>query len=272
MTHKLLTVDKMWYYLDEYWHQIADKRVDDWTFISGGIWKVLAIMSAYLIITRVVLTWIMKNRPPLELRNVLLLYNILMVVINAVLFFCVLPTLNYGMIFLDFSFPSLEDRSPQAMSVLSMGWYFFISRYIDLADTVFFVLRKKNSQITFLHTYHHTIVPLIIWVSFKYNAMIPINRMFCTFNTFIHTLMYGYYALAAMGPNVTKFLWWKKYLTQLQILQFVICGTYGFILYVMQTDYPMDWFGFVVGQNPIFFYMFYDFYRQSYKKSHKCND
>ncbi len=38
------------------------------------------------------------------------------------------------------------------------------------------------------------------------------------FNCFIHVLMYGYYMLAAFGPHMQKYLWWKKYLTKLQIV------------------------------------------------------
>lgn len=63
-----------------------------------------------------------------------------------------------------------------------------------------------------------------------------------------------------------KYLWWKKYITQLQLLQFAVCGIYGIFLYNLQEGYPMIWFWVAVGQNPIFFYMFYDFYRQAYKK------
>lgn len=37
-------------------------------------------------------------------------------------------------------------------------------------------------------------------------------------NSFIHFLMYSYYGLAAMGPHMQKYLWWKKYMTKLQIV------------------------------------------------------
>jgi len=30
--------------------------------------------------------------------------------------------------------------------------------------------------------------------------------------------MYAYYLLSAMGPAVQKYLWWKKYITILQIV------------------------------------------------------
>lgn len=37
-------------------------------------------------------------------------------------------------------------------------------------------------------------------------------------NSFIHVLMYVYYGLAAMGPHMQKYLWWKRYLTIMQIV------------------------------------------------------
>ena len=30
--------------------------------------------------------------------------------------------------------------------------------------------------------------------------------------------MYGYYGLAAIGPHMQKYLWWKKYLTMIQLV------------------------------------------------------
>lgn len=37
-------------------------------------------------------------------------------------------------------------------------------------------------------------------------------------NNFVHVLMYFYYMLSAMGPQYQKYLWWKKYMTELQIV------------------------------------------------------
>ena len=34
----------------------------------------------------------------------------------------------------------------------------------------------------------------------------------------VHSVMYLYYALAALGPWMRPYLWWKKYLTQLQLV------------------------------------------------------
>jgi len=38
-------------------------------------------------------------------------------------------------------------------------------------------------------------------------------------NSGIHALMYIYYGLAAMGPSMQKYLWWKKHMTTLQLVR-----------------------------------------------------
>jgi len=41
-------------------------------------------------------------------------------------------------------------------------------------------------------------------------------------NSFIHVVMYGYYGLSACGPQIQKYLWWKRYLTQVQMVCHII--------------------------------------------------
>ena len=37
------------------------------------------------------------------------------------------------------------------------------------------------------------------------------------FNCCVHVLMYSYYALSSLGGRIRKYLWWKKYLTAIQV-------------------------------------------------------
>ena len=39
-------------------------------------------------------------------------------------------------------------------------------------------------------------------------------------NSFIHFVMYIYYAMSALGPRYQKYLWWKKYMTSMQIVRY----------------------------------------------------
>ena len=42
-------------------------------------------------------------------------------------------------------------------------------------------------------------------------------------NSFVHVIMYLYYGLAAFGPSMSKYLWWKRYLTCLQLVSMCLC-------------------------------------------------
>lgn len=44
------------------------------------------------------------------------------------------------------------------------------------------------------------------------------STFFGLLNTFVHIVMYTYYMFSAMGPQYQKYLWWKKYLTTLQMV------------------------------------------------------
>jgi len=37
-------------------------------------------------------------------------------------------------------------------------------------------------------------------------------------NSVVHVIMYFYYMVAAMGPKYQKYIWWKKYMTVIQMV------------------------------------------------------
>merc|ERR1739838_1220287 len=103
----------------------------------------------------------------------------------------------------------------------SMCYEYFMSKYIELLDTLFFVLRKKFNQVAFLHVFHHSTMLINWWLAVKY---VPGGQAFFIgmANSFVHVIMYAYYALTCLGPAVQKHLWWKRYLTKLQLIQFLL--------------------------------------------------
>ena len=38
-------------------------------------------------------------------------------------------------------------------------------------------------------------------------------------NSFVHVFMYLYYMFAALGPKYSKWIWWKRHMTDLQMVQ-----------------------------------------------------
>lgn len=88
---------------------------------------------------------------------------------------------------------------------------------------VFFVLRKKQNQVSFLHVYHHTGMVLLTWHGVKY---LPGGHsvFMGALNSFVHVVMYCYYLITALNPKYKNNLWWKKYITQLQIVRNILLG------------------------------------------------
>ena len=194
-------------------------------------------------------------------------YNILMATTNAYFFVMCLKLIDFNQLVTDFQFPSRKDTSPQTLRSIDVAMVYGYTKFIDLLDTVFMVLRKKESHLTFLHLYHHFMVPILGWLAAKVAPTCPAIAIFTVLNTPVHTMMYSYYALSALGPTVHRFLWWKRYITVAQIIQFVLFLSYAIISAFLSTGYPSVLYWFVWIQIPLFLYMFVNFYRKSYVNS-----
>jgi elongation of very long chain fatty acids protein 4 len=90
-------------------------------------------------------------------------------------------------------------------------------------------------------------------------------------NCGVHVLMYSYYFLAACGPNVRKWLWWKKYLTLIQIIQFVFALVMGLNAIKVGCDFPL-WMQYSANAYMLsFLILFGRFWHQEYgAKKAKC--
>lgn len=72
---------------------------------------------------------------------------------------------------------------------------------------------------SFLHVYHHTITALFSWCYLK---LLPGEQgiVIGILNSIVHIVMYSYYLIAALGPKYQKYIWWKKYMTWIQLVIF----------------------------------------------------
>lgn len=245
-----------------------DPRTNSWPLV-GSPAPIMSIIGVYFLLVTFIGPRLMANRKPLELRNVMLVYNFAMIFINAFFFGLSVRWLDFGRQLLVFEFPSTQDKSDEEIWQLKLRYVYWLTKILDLADTVFFVLRKKQSQVTVLHLYHHSAVPLLGWIAMHVRCTAPGVQLFAFINTAVHVIMYTYYALSALGPEIQKYLWWKRYITQLQLAQFAVLGIYVAIACPFLTNYPTEclWLGAI--QPPLFFYMFYDFYKKSYTSRKK---
>ncbi|CAG01443.1 unnamed protein product, partial [Tetraodon nigroviridis] len=133
---------------------------------------------------------------------------------------------------------------------------------------IFFILRKKDSQVTFLHVYHHATMIFNWWLGVKYVAGGQ-SFFIGLLNTFVHIIMYSYYGLAAIGPHMQKYLWWKKYLTSLQLVQFVMFLLHTGYNLLAECDFPDSMNAFVFGYCVTLIILFSNFYYHSYVTKEK---
>lgn len=86
--------------------------------------------------------------------------------------------------------------------------------------------------------------------------------------------MYFYYFLAALGPCYKKYLFWKKYMTWLQLIQFGVMLIYLTVLTFMNCKLHGSLTIFFFTNTLIFLCLFANFYRNAYgsKRKHTMDD
>uniref|UniRef100_A0A1Q3EUP2 Elongation of very long chain fatty acids protein n=1 Tax=Culex tarsalis TaxID=7177 RepID=A0A1Q3EUP2_CULTA len=141
------------------------------------------------------------------------------------------------------------------VQVVFSAWLFY---------EIFFVMRKKTSQVSTLHVIHHGCMPMSVWFGVKFTPG-GHSTFFGLLNTFVHIVMYTYYLFSALGPQFQKYLWWKKYLTSLQMVQFVAIMVHAFQLLFIDCNYPKAFVWWIGMHAVMFFFLFNEFYQNTYK-------
>lgn len=231
----------------------------------------LCVLAAYVYFVKVLGPRWMSSRSPFQISGLMIVYNVLMVILSAGFFvvggqLTYLPGGKYDLV----CEPVDYSPRPPATTLLHVGWWFLMLKLVELLDTVFFVLRKKQTHVSVLHVTHHSLVAWGVWIGLKFGGG-GHSSFFPILNCAIHTLMYSYYCLAALGPKVRPFLWWKKYLTMLQMAQFVVALIHACLPLFVDCGYQ-PFFAYTLIAHALFFWvMFYNFYKKSYNKSHKLH-
>lgn len=164
-------------------------------------------------------------------------YNMALVVLSAYMFI----ELVYGLYEAKYNLACetirLGSKEPGDIRIANALYIYFVSKAIEFMDTIFMILRKKFNQVTFLHVFHHSTMLLIWWIC---TMWLPGGQSYfgATFNCFIHVWMYLYYALACI-PSMKDKLWWKKYITKMQLIQFFSALTHTSLALYNGCDYPL---------------------------------
>ncbi|XP_074110770.1 very long chain fatty acid elongase AAEL008004-like isoform X1 [Cotesia typhae] len=284
-------------YVDRF-HEILDKNADARTtnwFLMHSPFPTLMICLTYVYLVKVLGPKLMENRKPFQLKKVLIVYNLFQVIFSTWIFYESLmggwwghysfrcQPVDYsdnpiairigmsGWLTGDYSLKcqpvDYSDR-PQVLRMVHASWWYYFSKFTEFLDTIFFVLRKKNNHISTLHVIHHGCMPMSVWFGVKFTPG-GHSTFFGLLNSFVHIVMYTYYLLAALGPQVQPYLWWKKYLTAFQMIQFIAIMIHAFQLLFIECNYPKAFVWWIGLHAVMFFFLFNEFYKQQYsdKKS-----
>lgn len=66
--------------------------------------------------------------------------------------------------------PVNYSNDPLEVRIAWALWLFYISKLLEFVDTLFFIVRKKFKQLTFLHVYHHSTMFCFWWIGVKWVA------------------------------------------------------------------------------------------------------
>ncbi|XP_048458174.1 elongation of very long chain fatty acids protein 1 isoform X2 [Rhincodon typus] len=219
----------------------GDPRIEEYPLMVSPV-PMTTILLFYVYFVLSLGPRLMASKKPFDLKKIMVVYNFALVFFSMYIVY----------------------------EMVRVAWLFLFSKFVELFDTVFFVLRKKNSQITFLHIFHHSIMPWTWWWGVKFGPG-GMGSFHAMVNSIVHVIMYFYYGLSAAGPAFQKYLWWKKYMTAIQLVQFVVVSLHVTQYYFMDhCDYQFPIFIHLVWMYGTFFFiLFSNFWYQAYTRGRR---
>jgi elongation of very long chain fatty acids protein 1 len=244
-----------------------DSEVDSWPLMASPVWWII-IFTFYLWIVYKAGPKFMEKRKAFKLKTLIRVYNLYQIL--ACLYF-IRQFLNF-----ELSFNLLWEcaASPSGAEKLTeyflLGyqsiWWFILLRASEFFETIVFVLRKKQNQVSILHVYHHIAVVALLWSYLKFSGGFS-ETVIATTNSVVHVLMYSYYFFSSFNVLKKATTKIKPLITGLQIVQLFVLFFHCCIiiarcqvtkLYYLQAGN----LGFLV-------FMFLKFYFESYIKKNK---
>ncbi|GIJ85275.1 hypothetical protein Asppvi_004131 [Aspergillus pseudoviridinutans] len=269
----------LWPIFDKAFEAVVGYPASEFKFVEGvtpmSTFKetAIALVAYYIIIFGG--REVMKNRPAFKLNALFMIHNFYLTAISATLLALfieqLVPTLYRHGLF----FTICDHEGGWTQPLIVLYYLNYLTKYLELLDTVFLFLKKK--PLTFLHTYHHGATALLCYTQLI--GLTAVQWVVIDINLLVHVVMYWYYFQSARGIRI----WWKEWITRLQIIQFVI--DLGFVYFASYTYFSSTYFpwapnmGKCAGEEfaafsgiaiiSSYLFLFISFYIATYKKTAK---
>ncbi|KAK2154879.1 hypothetical protein LSH36_255g04065 [Paralvinella palmiformis] len=211
-------------------------RVSNW-FLMSDPWRMMSIVIGYLVFVMVAPRY-MANRKPYQLRLALMCYNFGLVLLSCYVLREFLATTVFEPNFKLACEPVDYSDNPSAVRLAKTVWWFFFSKVTELLDTI------DDFVLLVVHQFFAYFSPMV--------------------NSFIHVLMYTYYFLSSCGPRIQKYLWWKRYITRLQLTQFFLITVQSSYTLYLDCGYPAMYMYSLVAYMISHIILFGNFYYKAY--------
>ncbi|KAL4773344.1 GNS1/SUR4 family-domain-containing protein [Aspergillus nidulans var. acristatus] len=208
----------LWPIFDKAFEALMGYPASEFQFVEGktpmSTFRETAIMLIVYYVTIFGGREVMRNRPAFKLNTLFMIHNFVLTAVSAILLALfveqLVPTIwNHGIFY-----SICDHRGGWTQPLIVLYYLNYLNKYLEFLDTVFLFLKKK--PLTFLHTYHHGATALLCYTQLI--GLTAVQWVPITINLLVHVVMYWYYFQSARGIRI----WWKKYITRLQIIQFVI--------------------------------------------------
>ncbi|XP_039958576.1 elongation of very long chain fatty acids protein F-like [Bactrocera neohumeralis] len=258
----------LWEKFRELDEKYKDERSENYFLLS--YLQCIFISTAYYAFVKHIGPKIMEKRKAFDLKYVLLAYNAAQVLVNGGMLISVIYIIWLHKPYdrLSCMMP-IRQRTEFGMLELKFAYGYYLLKLVDFADTVFFVLRKHQHQVSFLHVYHHILMACGLFFAVRYVSG-GHGASLVIVNLAVHTIMYFYYFISALRPELKYSVWWKKHITQVQIAQFLLLLLH-FIHALLDTEceFPKWALGFASFQMIVMLALFSDFYYKAYLRPNK---
>jgi len=200
----------------------------------GSHWLFPACGVVVYLLTVLGLSQWMKTREAFQLPALTIAHNLFLSLGSLVMFVgtCIELRHRYtnsgSMMWFFCEYPQTQPHGP----LFFWSYMYYMSKYYEMLDTVLVLLQKSKVPHFGLQVYHHAAVAPMAWLWCQTQQSLQWGGLL--FNTFVHIIMYQYYAWRVLKWPTP----WKRWITRLQIIQFVTsfvlaCTT---VRYILQGD------------------------------------